>query len=191
MGQLWQCGAVRREGNDVLRCGRPSIHVEQGTEHGDWVTIGALDPAHHGIPLGRILDALWHGTSTKNPDAWRDPDPAGRSVEPPTPGKIPPGVEVIPAGRAARGEGMATVAELKAAALAIKEELQVAAGLMENANNIVSAQGGQAQAVLGDSVQDVAQAVIWRCSGTEQNLDDALSNINIAIGQLEMFAGMA
>lgn len=98
-----QCGAVRREGTDVLRCGRPAVHVEQGTDHGDWRKIGEVDPTG-GPWVGRVLDALWERVAGGAPDAWRPPDDAGRSVRPETPGAIPPGVEVIPLG--SRGEGM-------------------------------------------------------------------------------------
>jgi hypothetical protein len=79
-----QCGAVRREGGDVLRCARQAGHDTAIHPHGPWIKIGAVSEDQEGIPVGRILDALWEETSQEDPDAWQSPDAAGRSVEPTT-----------------------------------------------------------------------------------------------------------
>jgi hypothetical protein len=178
-----QCGAVRREGNQVLRCGRPAIHVEQLTDHGDWVRIGELDPAHGGISVGRILDALWERTSETDPDAWRAPDDGDRAVAPPRPGKVPPGVDVIPAGRS-RGEGMASFGEISQIAGQIKEQVEVARNLMEQAHNILTTQEGAAVQLLEGSSQEAAAAAMHRIRAAQMGLDDALANSAIAVDQM-------
>lgn len=193
-----QCGAVRRQGNDVLRCGRPAIHVEQLTDHGDWVRIGELDPEHDGVPLGRILDALWEQASRDSPDAWQPPDAAGRSIEPTTdetpaahagwgvtgrgvrPGVTHMDFNVTPS----RGEGMSSFGEISAIAGQIKEQVDIARGLMEQAHNIITAQESTAAQLLDGSSQEAAEAAMHRLRATEMSLDDALANSAIVGDQL-------
>jgi hypothetical protein len=180
-----QCGAVRREGNQVLRCGRPAIHVEQLTDHGNWVQIGELDPDHGGISMGRILDALWERTSETDPDAWRPPDDGDRAAKPPEPVTVPPGVDVIPAGRS-RGEGMEGIEQIRAHAGQIKEQIEQARGLMEQATIILRDQQAAAERLLHTSVQEAASAVVHRLRASQMGVDDAIANAGVAIEQIEM-----
>jgi hypothetical protein len=100
--QFQQCGAVRREGYDVLRCGRAAGHPADGPGrgHGDWRVFGAVtDPDG---PTGRILDALWEQISQEDPDAWQAPDTGQRSVAPDA--DMPTGVEATGYRVTGRGE---------------------------------------------------------------------------------------
>lgn len=75
-----QCGAVRREGNDVLRCSRQAGHDTRIWPHGPWIKIGEVSAGDG--PTGRVLDALWERVSDADGEAWQAPDTGSRSVQP-------------------------------------------------------------------------------------------------------------
>lgn len=192
-----QCGAVRRDGNDVLRCGRPAGHPKDAG-HGDWVKIGEVLTADG--PTGRVLDALWQHVSQQDGDAWQAPDTGSRSVRPDE--DMPTGVEAVGYGLTGRGdrpgqqinieihqprgEGMsASFQEISAIAGAIKEQIEQARGLMEQANNIMAAQEHNAARLLVGSSQEAAQAITYRVRGAQMSLDDALTNSGVALDQLD------
>lgn len=193
-----QCGAVRREGNDVLRCSRRAGHDTRIWPHGPWIKIGEVSAGDG--PTGRVLDALWERVSNEDGEAWQAPDTGSRSVQPDE--DMPANVEAMGyrvTGRGerpgqqidieihqSRGEGMsASFEEISAIAGAIKERIEQARGLMEQANNIMIAQEQAATRLLTGSSQEAAQAVIYRARGTQMSLDDALANSGVAIDQLD------
>jgi hypothetical protein len=151
--RIQQCGAVRREGDRVLRCGLPTTHNDQHTDHDKWHDIGSLSPDYDGIPLGRILDAMWEETSRNNPDAWRDPDPAGRSVEPPEPGQIPRGVQVTPLGRT-RGENVSSLGEVLEQASRVVADIREGQRAVRAGIEKMNDAHGLAVAILGEVQED-------------------------------------
>lgn len=79
---------------------------------------------------------------------------------------------------------MPSAGEMSNIAGQIKEELDTARDLMEQASNIVAQQEAAATQLLDGSSQEVAGAAIQRMRATEMSLDDALANSAIAVEQI-------
>lgn len=82
---------------------------------------------------------------------------------------------------------MASIEEVKAAALAIKEQVDIARGLMEQANNIMSQQNAEAARLLAQSTREEPTVIHHRIRSTEMSLDDALANSGIVIDYIDQF----
>jgi hypothetical protein len=80
---------------------------------------------------------------------------------------------------------MPSYGEIAAIAGQIKEQIELARGLMEQANTIMAAQETAAAQLLEGSSQEAAQAIIYRTRGAQMGLDDALANSGVAVDQLD------
>jgi ABC-type transporter Mla subunit MlaD len=79
----------------------------------------------------------------------------------------------------------ASFGEISAIAGQIKEQIDTARGLMEQANNIMAAQESAAAQLLEGTSQEAGQAIIYRVRGAQMSLDDALANSGVALDQLD------
>lgn len=147
-------------------------------------------PAGDGtVPGTRVDRPEWRQVAETGGE-WRAPDDGGRSVAPPTPGRIPPGVQIVHAGSIGprtKGEGMSSVADMKARAGAIKARLEEANALITQAIDIIAAEQQAAVGMLAESGQEAASAAILRIREAESSCDDVIANNLAAIEQLDTY----
>lgn len=144
-------------------------------------------------PEGSILgsrverDDRWRRTAETGGD-WRSPDSTSRSVRPDQPGEVPPGVQGIPVTGRTRGEGMATVAEIKAQAGAINARLEEARAAIKYAIEIFGTEQQAAAVMLAESGHDAASAALARMREAEGMCDDAIALSLAATEQLDTYS---
>lgn len=143
------------------------------------------------VPGTRVDRPEWRQVAETGGE-WRAPDDGGRSVAPPTPGKVPPGVQIVHAGsigpRKREGTNVASVAEIKAKADAIKARLAEANALVAQASDIIAAEQQVAAGMLAESGQEAAQAALSRMRDAESSCDDVIANNLAAVDQLETYS---
>lgn len=142
------------------------------------------------VPGSRVDRPEWRQVADRGGE-WRAPDDGGRSVAPPTPGKIPPGVQIVHAGsigpRRREGTNVVSVPEMKAQAGAIKVRLEEANALVAQAIDIIAAERQSAGRMLAESGQDAANAALTRMGDAESSCDDVIANNLAAMEQLDTY----
>lgn len=143
------------------------------------------------VPGTRVDRPEWRQVAETGGE-WRAPDDGGRSVAPPTPGKVPPGVELHHAGsigpRRREGANVADVAEVKALAGGIVARLTEAQAQVEAVIEIIQGEKQAAVGLFRGSGQEAANAAISWMASAESSCDDVIANLLNAVEQVNTYS---
>jgi hypothetical protein len=193
----------------LQQCGNRVVPGQEH-EHGNWQDQGLLPPEpepessgpapdRDGYPLGRSQGDTWQQVAEDDPDAWKPPDNADRSVEPPAGGTPeadlgyapgsrgkPPRLDLkldFPGGTGggAGGTSMASVAEVKAALDATTHAITEAQGLIQATTEKIGEAEGMALAAADGSGHDAVATGNAFLAQAKQDVEGALQTLQAAI----------
>lgn len=143
--------------------------------------------------LGRVTDPKdprWRQVAETGGE-WRAPDDGDRSVAPPAPGKVPPGVQLIHAGsigpRTRREGTNVNVEEMKGLAGGIAARLAEAQAQTEAIIEIIQGERQAAAALFQGSGQEAATAAVSWMASAESSCDDVIANLLNSIEQINTY----
>lgn len=163
----------------LYRCGLQAGHHlgPEGTLHGDWQDLGVATQDASGAGwAGRVLDSLWEQVTVEDPDAWRAPDDADRSADPP-PDTVPeasigwgvtgrgrkPGevthIDIkVPTPGTGEGARDVSISEVQAAMAAANALIEEAQQMLYAVQELAENAAGMASSVLEGSGHEAAHA---------------------------------
>jgi hypothetical protein len=178
----------------LQQCGRPAGHPEDDRPtlggHDEWVDVP-------GVPAGRSQGDTWREVHEDDPDAWRAPDDADRSAEPPPGGAPEADLGYAPGSRGkpprldlkldfpgdtggGAGGSMASVAEVRAALDGVVHQANEAqGGLFAAKEKIGEAEQGAMMAAEGSGHDSVASGNAFLAQAKEK-VDEALQLLEAA-----------
>jgi hypothetical protein len=205
-----QCGAVHigrlpMDGH-LFRCGKEAgHHLDPDPEvarHGEWQDMGVAtqDPDGSGW-AGRVLDSLWEDVTQGDPDAWRAPDDADRSADPP-PDTVPessigwgvtgrgkrPGevthIDIkVPTPGTGGGTGSVSISEVRAAMAAANALIEEAQQALYSAQQLAQDAANMANSVLEGSGHEAAHAGLAHLTDAEVKITETIQVYEAAKGE--------